>query len=150
MSSYAIYVADNGSGDFTVVAENTPATLPAGGTRLSIPWVTNANAGNASIVISSATTATPIVCTAASAHGLTTGDEVQVFLNSSTASVLNIVGSYTATVTSSTAFSLDQSVGSGTYTASTASFKKLTKTKTISVAIQAALRAVLDDRASGN
>ena len=149
MSSYAIYVADDGSGNFSVVAENTPATLPAAGTRLSIPWITNANASSTVTVISAATTATPISCTAAG-HGFTTGDVVQVFLNSSTAAVLNIVGTYTVTVSSSSVFTLDQSVGSGTYTASTASVKKLVKAKDVGTAVQAALRSILDDRASGN
>ncbi len=149
MSSYAIYVADDGAGNFAVVAENTPATLPAAGTRLSIPWITNPNAGSTALTITSATTATPIACTTA-AHGYSTGDVVQVFLNSATASVLNIVGTYTITVTSTTVFSLDNSVGSGTYTASTASVKKLAKAKDPATAVQAALRAVMNDRASGN
>ncbi len=146
MSSYSAYFTDDGVGNYTVVVENAPATLPAGGTFLSIPWITNANAGNASIVISSATTATPIACTAASAHGLVTGDTVYV----SGGLVLNINGTYNVTVTSSTVFSLDKSVGSGTYTASSASFKKLTKAKNVGEAIQAAQRAIMDDRASGN
>ncbi len=146
MSSYAIYVADDGSGNFTVVAENTPTTLPVGGTRLSIPWLTNANAGSTPLVITSATTATPIVCTTA-AHGYTTGDEVFI---SGGLVMTAINGSFTVTVQSSTTFALDQSVGSGTYTASSATVKRLTKAKDIGTAVQAALRAVLDDRASGN
>ncbi len=150
MSSYAIYVKDDGSGNFGVNVENSPATIPAGGTRLSIPWITNANAGLSPFVISSATTATPIAVTTASAHGLSTGDTVYVYQNSSTATVENIVGTYQFTVTGATTGTLDGSVGSGTYTASSASLKKLTQAKEVATAIQAALRAVLDDRASGN
>ncbi len=149
MSSYGIYVADDTNSNFSVVAFRAPATLMAGGTRLSIPWVTNANAAATVTVISAATTATPISATAAG-HGLATGDVVQVFLNSATASVLNIVGTYTVTVSSSSVFTLDNSVGSGTYTASTASVKPLVKAKDIATAVQAGLRACLDDRASGN
>ncbi len=150
MASYAIYVTDDGSSNFGVVAFNAPATLPAGGTRLSIPWITNANAGSSPVVISAATTATPIAITTAAAHGLVTGDTVQVYLNSATPAVENIVGTYQFTKTAATTGTLDGSVGSGTYTASTASIKKLATAKEVATAIQAGLRSVLDDRASGN
>ncbi len=150
MSSYSIYVVDDGSGNFGVNVERAPATPPAGGTRLSIPWITNANAGNSGVVISSATTATPIVITTAAAHGFVTGDTVYVYLNSSTDAVENIVGTYQFTKTAATTGSLDGSVGSGSYVASTASVKKLSVAKELATAVQAGLRAALDDRASGN
>ncbi len=147
MSSYSIYAADDGNGNFTVVAKNAPATLPAGGTTLSIPWVRNPNGGTTNLVVTSATTATPIVCTTASAHGYSTGDEVFI----SGGLVMTAVnGAFTVTVTGSTTFSLDNSVGSGTYTASSAKVKKLAKATDLGMAIQAGLRACLDDRASGN
>ncbi len=146
MSSYSLYISDDGTGIFRVVAINTPATLPAGGTRLSIPWIENYNAGTTGVVISSATTATPIVITTASAHGFVTGDEVFI----SGGLVENINGSYTFTKTGATTGSLDNSVGSGTYTASSATVKKMDSSKSVGIAIQAGLRAVLDDRASGN
>ncbi len=151
MASYNIYVVDDGNGNFAVTAENAPSTTAAGGTFLSIPWVTNANAGNASVVISSATTATPIAITTASAHGLVTGDLVYVQrANPLTATTENITGTYTFTKTAATTGTLDGSVGSGTYVASSATIQKLTKAKEPATAVQAALRAVLDDRASGN
>lgn len=148
MSSYALMVNDDGSGNFDVEVFNSPATKPAGGTRITIPWLVNANGlpSPNNLVISSATTATPIVATTASVHGLTTGDVVTI----TGGLVENINGTYTVTVTTSTAFQLDGSVGSGTYTASSAVVKKLTKAKEVATAIQAGLRGVLDDRASGN
>lgn len=147
MSSYAIYAADDGNGNYTVVAENTPTTLPAGGTRLSIPWVRNPNAGTTNLTISAATTATPIAATTSTAHGYSTGDEVFI---SGGLVMTAINGSFTITVTGSTTFTLDQSIGSGTYTASSATVKKLVRATELATAIQAGLRSCLDDRASGN
>ncbi len=151
MSTYSILITDDGNGNFTPVIERAPATLPAGGTRLNIPWVVNNNIGNASVVISTATTATPIAIVTASAHGFSTGDVV--FIERAvpaTDTVENITGTYQFTKTSATGGTLDSSVGSGTYTASSAVVRKLTPAKEPATAVQAALRALLSDRASGN
>lgn len=151
MSNYSILITDDGNGNFTPVIERSPATLPAGGTRLNIPWVTNANIGNAATVILSATTATPIVITTTAAHGLNTGDVIYIQRAvPTTDTVENITGTYQFTKVSSTTGQLDGSVGSGTYTASSAVFTKLTPAKEPATAVQAALRALLCDRASGN
>lgn len=152
MSSYGIQIDDDGNGNFDAVVSNTPTTKFAGGTRLTIPWLQNANAlqGPNNIVITAATNATPIVCTTAAltgANALTTGDVVTI----TGGLVLTAInGTFTVTVNSSTAFQLDNSVGNGTYTASSAVVKKLTKPKEVATAVQAALRSILDDRASGN
>lgn len=146
MSDYTIFLDDDGSGNFACSAINSPATKPAGGTRLVIPWVDNANTTETPLTVTAATTATPIVCTTA-AHGYTTGDQVVV---TGGLVMTSINGTFTVTVVSSTTFQLDQSVGSGTYTASSATVKKISKTKLLGSALQAAFRAVLDDRASGN
>lgn len=147
MSNYAMMITDDGSGNFTVTAMNTPTTKPAGGTRLTIPWVKNLNAGATGIVVTSATTATPIACTMASAHGLSTGALVKI---SGGLVMTAINGTFNVTVTGATTFTLDSSVGSGTYTASTATMIPLDNAKELGVAVQAGLRAMLDDRASGN
>lgn len=150
MSTYAILVTDDANGNFTPTIIRSPATLPAGGTRLNIPWITNTNFGNASVVITSATTATPIVITTAAAHGFVTGDSVYIQRAvPATDTVENITGTYQFTKTGATTGSLDGSVGSGTYTASSATVTKLTPAKEPATATQAALRSLLDDRASG-
>ncbi len=151
MASYAIYVTDDTNGRYGAVAFNAPATLPAGGTRLSIPWITNANDGNAYFTVSAATTATPIAVTTSAAHGWVTGDTV-TFKRAvpGTDTVLNIVGTFQFTRTGATTGTLDGSVGSGTYVASSAVGKKLTLAKELATAVQAGLRAALNDRADGN
>ena len=146
MSSYSIQITDDGSGNFTSVAQRGATTLASGGTRLSIPWVVNANKAETPFTITAATNATPIVATTA-AHGYTTGDEVFI---SGGLVLTGINGSFTVTVVSSTTFQLDQSVGNGTYTASSATCKRIAKATDLGTAVQASLRAALDDRASGN
>ncbi len=147
MSSYSIFIKDDGNGNFSAVGRNAPTTLPSGGTPLSIPWIDNANAGTTGLVVTAATTATPIAVTTASAHGASTGD--LVFISGGLV-MTSINGTFNVTVTGTTTFTLDQSVGSGTYTASSATAKLISKSKLLGSALQAATRAVLDDRASGN
>lgn len=146
MSAYTIHITDDGT-FFRPIAKNTATTTPVGGTQLPIPWIENLNAGSTGNVITAATNATPIVITTTTAHGLTTGDLVYI---SGGLVQTAINGTFTFTKTAATTGSLDGSVGNGTYTASTATLKPIDKTKSIGIAIQAALRAVLDDRASGN
>lgn len=147
MSAYSIYVSDNGSGIFRPVAINTPTTLPSGGTRLTIPYVTNLNAGATGNVITAGTTATPIAITTTTAHGLNTGDLVKI---SGGLVMTAINGTFTFTKTAATTGTLDGSVGSGTYTASSATLVPIDSATAIGTAIQAALRAILNDRAAGN
>jgi hypothetical protein len=73
---------------------------------------------NSGQAITGATTATPIVITTGSAHGLSTGDEA--YVNSVLG--LNANGLWTVTVLTATTFSLDTSVGVGAYTAATGWF----------------------------
>jgi len=63
--------------------------------------------------VTAATNATPIVVTTGTAHGLQTGDKVTIsgVLGNTSAN-----GSFSATVTSTTTFSLDGSSGNGAYT----------------------------------
>jgi hypothetical protein len=150
MSTYCAYIVDDGSGNFGVVAFRAPATAPAGGTRLTIPWITNNNAGNEYFVISAATTATPIAITTSASHNWVTGDTIEIEANSSTDPTLNIEGTFQFTKTGAATGTLDGTVGSGTYVASSASGKKLTTAKDPITALQAASRAIADDRASGN
>jgi hypothetical protein len=67
----------------------------------------------AQFAVSAATNASPIAITTSAAHGLTTGDRVTV---ASVGGNTAANGSFTVTVTSTTAFTLDGSTGNGTYT----------------------------------
>lgn len=148
MSSYQINISDVGSaGIFRPTIQRGATTLASGGSRLTIPWVQNLNAGSTGNVITAATNATPIVITTTSAHGLTTGDLVKI---SGGLVQTAINGTFTVTVVTTTTAQLDQSVGNGTYTASSATLFPIDNTANLGIAIQAALRAAMDDRAAGN
>ncbi len=69
--------------------------------------------GCAQLLVTAATNATPIQITSASAHGLSTGNSVIIdgVLGNTAAN-----GGFTVTVTGANTFTLDGSVGSGTYT----------------------------------
>lgn len=148
MSAYQINISDNGTlGVFRPTAQRAATTLASGGTRLTIPYVANLNAGSTGNVITAATNATPIVITTTSAHGLTTGDLVKI---SGGLVQTAINGTFTVTVVTTTTAQLDQSVGNGTYTASSATLYPIDSTQNLGIAIQAALRACMNDRAAGN
>lgn len=66
-------------------------------------------------LIAAATITSPIVCSTSLAHGYSTGDVVQI-LGGNT----SVNGVWKVTVTSATQFSLDDSSGSGTYSANSA------------------------------
>lgn len=74
--------------------------------------------------ISAATTATPIVVTQ-TAHGYSNGDQVDIKQVGLTAPGLNLLGTWTITVVDANRYSLDSSVGSGTYVANQAAGGKL-------------------------
>jgi len=75
------------------------------------------------IALTAATNATPIVCTSATAHGLSTGHQVRI-----AGAVGNTAanGNWTVTVVDASNFSLNTSVGNGTYTANSAYFASIT------------------------
>jgi len=78
------------------------------------PTLSSTQAGTKAIT--DATNASPIVVTTAAAHGLTTGDNLTIELVQGNAAAN---GTWFVTVTGATTFSLDASVGDGTYTAAT-------------------------------
>ena len=143
MSTYAIYVQDDGSGNFNVVAMNAPSTKPSGGTNLTIPFATNNNAA-APVAITGATNATPIVLTVANSWNV--GDVITVtgVLGNTAAN-----GTWRLSAANSTTATLENSVGNASYTSGGYALKMVT-TSRIAVAVEAAHRAILDDRASGN
>ena len=75
----------------------------------------------APIVISAATNATPIACTSATPHGLSTGDVI-VVTGGTTNTGVN--GTRKITKTGASSFTLDGSTGNGVYDAGSASFTK--------------------------
>lgn len=144
-NNYTIKVENNGSGDYAITVYKDPSTKPVSGTALRVPWLENNNTFFANHTVNAATAAAPIVITTADAHGLVTGD--QVYVTGGTG-MTSLNGTWICTVTSSTAFSLDGSSGSGTYTSATAIAKKVSKTKLIGAAIIAAKNAIEADRSA--
>jgi hypothetical protein len=98
------------------------ANLWESGTRSSTTYV-----ASSSLTVTAATNATPIVLTTSAAHGLATGATVAVngVLGNTAAN-----GIWTLTVTGSTTFALDTSVGNGAYTSGGKVFAKIGITDT--------------------
>lgn len=88
--------------------------IASGGKYAVCTPAARAGTGTPSVFVTGATNATPIEITCNLAHGLTTGATVGIrdVLGNTAAN-----GSWTVTVTSSTKFTLDTSVGNGAYTA---------------------------------
>lgn len=143
---------NDGSGNWFCIAQVAPSTnTVTGGTRLiTSPMDTNMGAGTP-IVITAATAAAPIVCTTAT-HGFTTGDYVTITLTagSTTTGLTGLLGTFRITVVSSTTFSLDNSSGSGTFTASSAYAGKVQKSTNPYNCMNAAVNAFKDWKAAGN
>jgi hypothetical protein len=148
-TNYAIHVK-NASGNIDAVVMRDPGVVPvdsgaAGQPRLNIPHLEN---NNDAIVVSAtftaATNATPIVVTAT--NTFSDNDLVEV-----TGAVGNTAanGTFEVTSTSGAGFTLVGSDGNGAWTSGGVA-RKISKTKSYGTAIQAALRAILNDRAAGN
>lgn len=145
-SSYSINVVYTATGNYHAIAikDPTAATAASTGTMLPIPKYDNTiNQLDPPVTIVAATNATPIVVTGTT-NTLADNDVVYVF-----GGLVNtgINGTFQVTSTSGTGFTLLGSRGTGTYTASSAKFVKIEKTKLIGVAIFAAMAAIVNDRA---
>jgi len=144
-ANYTIKIENDGNGNYVTSVFKDPSTKPVSATGLKIPWVENNSTFYTNYTVNAATAAAPIAVTTSAAHGFVTGDNV--FITGGTG-MTNLNGTWVVTVTSSTAFTLDGSTGSGTYTSATAIAKKISKTKLIGAAIIAASNAIQADRAT--
>ena len=147
-TDYAIHVI-NASGNIDVVVMRDPGVVPvdsgaAGQPRVTIPCIENCNVAPVIEDVSGATNATPIVLTVTGTT-LVTGDVAVV---SSVGGNTAANGTFTVSVAGNNV-TLIGSDGNGAYT-SGGKIRKLTKTLSYGTAIQAALRAILNDRAAGN
>lgn len=110
--SYAVYLRNDGTGNYQVVALADPSTLPVSTVRVAmtpIPYFPNTTAYN----ITAATNAAPIAITTSAAHGRVTGDAVYIRdADGNTAAN----GTFIVTVTGATTLTLDGSSGNGSYT----------------------------------
>lgn len=147
-TNYAIHVK-NSSGDVHAVVMRDPGVVPvdsgaAGQPRLNIPHFENNNATPVTMTITAASNATPIVLDLA--NSLSNGDIIEVtgVLGNTAAN-----GTFEVASVSGTQATLVGSDGNGAYT-SGGTARKISKTKLYGAAIQAALRAILNDRAAGN
>lgn len=145
-SNYSINLKNTSGSNYYAVAikDATLATAASTGTFLAIPkYHSTVNQLDPAVTITAATNATPIVCTAT--NTLSDGDVVYVF-----GGLVNtgINGTFEVTSSSGSGFTLLGSRGTGTYTASSAKFVKVEKTTSPSVALMAAVAAILNDRAT--
>lgn len=156
MSSYVIVVNDDGSGNFAVTAKRGALTSEAAANtvpNLKIPWIDNTNGGGTVWNVSAASNAAPIVVTfdaADTSNPLAVGD--LVFIQSvggntqanGTFEVSAVGGSASAWTAS-----LKGSTGNASYT-SGGKIVEISRSKLIGGAIEAAKRAILNDRSDGN
>ena len=98
---------------FSTPADGTVITSIASTTPASTVLGSNVTPGVAQMPVSAATFATPIAISTSASHGLSTGDSVTVsgVLGNTAAN-----GGWTITVTGLTSFTLNGSVGTGSYT----------------------------------
>jgi hypothetical protein len=145
-TNYAIFI-DEATGNYAPVVHRTPATPPAGGTRVAIPDESdNANSGITNVVVSGATNATPIVLTVPSGHGIANGTPVTVSgVGGNTAAN----GTFVLSASGGTTITLGNSAGNGAYT-SGGVVSARTRTAVLPVALAKAVAAVLNDLSSQN
>jgi hypothetical protein len=146
-SNYGITLKNSsGSNYFSVVVKDPTviATAATTGTFLAIDKYHDTVNNADPVTIVAATNATPIVVSSTT-NTLTDGDVVYIF-----GGLVNtgINGTFEVTSTSGTGFTLLGSRGTGTYTASSAKFIKVAKTPNPHIALLAAVRAILNDRAT--
>lgn len=148
MASYYISLVDTtGSGGPYQVLVQRGGTAPVigSGAVLQLPFIENNQATPVqSATFTGASNATPIVVTATNTFN--NGDEVTVV-----GSVGNTGanGTFTVSSVSSSGFTLNNSVGNGSWTAGGVA-TKLVPTAPIYIAAMAGMRAVLNDKAAGN
>jgi hypothetical protein len=144
--SFAIYVSNDGSGNYSAHAIDTPAVRPSGGIRLTTQsYIDNATQTEAAKTITNATNATPIVVTSAS-HGYANGDIVYVqgVLGNTRANG----GPYIVAASLTNTFELQDSVGNAAWT-SGGTVQRIARTKNIFNAIDSALVAIQNYKAGG-
>lgn len=153
MSSYAAIFNDDGSGNFavTVLKGTLNSEVPTSDsmTRLVIPWIDNLNAGTTNYTISTTSNAAPIVATTSStaaANPFAVGDVVVVQNVGGTTSAngtweVSAVGGVSGAWT----FTLKGSDGNGAYTSGGTAYE-ISRTKLIGGAIEAAKKAIMNDR----
>jgi hypothetical protein len=143
-SNYSVNLRYSADGyEAVVIKDPTAATAASTGTFLSIP-VIEQPPQDAGVVIVAATNATPIVVSSTT-NTLSDGDVIHI-----SGGLVNtgINGTFTVSSTSGTGFTLLGSRGTGVYTASSATFVELPKTKQPVVALQKAIAAILNDRST--
>lgn len=145
---FSIHLENDGSGNYAAYAFQAAATLPAGGTRLAVPYYQNPAQTEAAKTIASATTATPIVATS-NGHGYANGDVVLITAIPGMTPTLNITGTYEVANVTANTFELKGSVGSGTYVASSSKVQKIGKTTNLFDALSAAVKAIQAAKAAG-
>lgn len=145
-SNYSINLKNTSGANYFSVAIKDPtiATAASTGTMLAIPKYHDTLRQSDPVTIVAATNATPIVVSSTT-NTFSDGDVVYVY-----GGLVNtgINGTFELTSTSGTGFTLLGSRGTGTYTASSAKCVKLEKTPSLWVALQAGVRAILNDRAT--
>jgi hypothetical protein len=146
--SFAIYIGNDGSGNYEAHAIATPAVRPSGGTRLGTePYLqNNTQTVIQTFTVTNATNATPIVISAV-AHGLINGDVIvnSGFVGNTAANG----GPFIVAASLANSFELQDSVGIAPWT-SGGTVRLIARTKNIYDAMMAAVTAIQNYKAAGN
>lgn len=144
--SFALYLKNDGSGNYSGWVMDTPGTVPAGGAaRLAIPYYQNETQTETALTITGATAATPIVVTSV-AHGYSNGDTVfiQGVLGNTKAN-----GTFQVAGVAADTFQLVDSIGTVAYT-SGGYVQRIAKSKNFWDVLQAMVTAIQNYKAAGN
>jgi len=153
---YAVDIRQTAEDDIGVVVMRNPATRPVDGVaastisnRLTIPKLMDQGFGSPpSTTIVSATAATPIVATVTTGEGANFPSGTLVTVTGGLGD-LNINGTFFVT-RSSDALTLVGSATNGTYTANSATLRKINPAKSFHIMLAATMAAILNDKAAGN
>jgi hypothetical protein len=145
--SFAIYIDNDGSGNYASFAIDTPAVKPSGGIRLTTqPYIDNQTQTEAAKTITNATNATPIAITS-TAHGYANGD--LVYITGVVGNTRANGGPFVVGASAANTFTLLDTVGNAPWT-SGGTVQRIARTKNIYNAIDAAMIAIQNYKAAGN
>jgi hypothetical protein len=146
-TNYSIRIEQTADGVAAIVSRNSTTNIvdatSGAPNRVEIPYFTDNAKGNKELVVTAATAATPIVATVPAGHGLQTGDVVRVRKGTGDP---GINGTFFVSV-SGNDVTLIGSASAGTYMANSARLTKLEKAPSFHIALAAAMKAVLNDKA---
>ena len=145
-SSIAIYIKNDGSGNYSAAPYYAPSTLPVATVHPPLDFIQNSSQTGTPIDITGATNAAPIVLTVASGHGIVADDGVNI---SGVVGNTAANGAFLVTSVTATTITLQGSSGNAAWT-SGGKLQKLAKTTNLFDALESMVKSVEAYKAAGN